>query len=196
MQCSLKSRYCDIANQHVYWAIVTESSTFLYTGAESNLGDRVLGEVEEDSFIALPGKGRHTGLLPQENVSTPEDLMKGFYNRGSKAGSLTRLGCEQGLHFLNLLSDAHLLILTSFSGPFNLASGGFLAAPPLILASGGFLAAPPLISNCPNPPSGTQGRSQRWSLAQKKWGDKKGLCAWEPHRALSFTMFRVFSTIK
>ena len=25
---------------------------------------RVLGEVEKDSFITLPGKGRHTGLLP------------------------------------------------------------------------------------------------------------------------------------
>ena len=26
-------------------------------GAKLNLGDRVLGEVERDSFIALPGKG-------------------------------------------------------------------------------------------------------------------------------------------
>ena len=29
----------------------------LYTGAKLNLGDRVLGEVEKNSFIALPGKG-------------------------------------------------------------------------------------------------------------------------------------------
>ena len=31
----------------------------LYTGAKSNLGDRLLGEVEKNSFIALPGKGGH-----------------------------------------------------------------------------------------------------------------------------------------
>ena len=34
-----------------------ESSASLYTSAESNLGDRVLSEVEKDSFITLPGKG-------------------------------------------------------------------------------------------------------------------------------------------
>ena len=44
-----------------------------------------------------------------------------------------------------------LLILMGFSGSFNLASGGFLAAPPLSLHS--------LIRNCSNLPFGTQGRS-------------------------------------
>ena len=29
--------------------------------AESNLGDRILSEVEENSFIALAGKGDHCG---------------------------------------------------------------------------------------------------------------------------------------
>ena len=29
----------------------------LYTGAKSNLRDRVLGEVEKNRFITLPGKG-------------------------------------------------------------------------------------------------------------------------------------------
>ena len=43
-----------------------ENSTSLYTGGEANLGDRVLGEVEKDSFITLPGKGGHSGLLPQK----------------------------------------------------------------------------------------------------------------------------------
>ena len=43
-----------------------ESSSSLYTGAEVNLGDSVLGEVEKDSFITLPGKGGHSGLLPQK----------------------------------------------------------------------------------------------------------------------------------
>ena len=31
---------------------------------ELNLGDRVLDEVEKKSFIALPGKGGHSGLMP------------------------------------------------------------------------------------------------------------------------------------
>ena len=39
-----------------------KSSASLYMDVQSNLQDRVLGEVEEDSFIALPGKGEHCGL--------------------------------------------------------------------------------------------------------------------------------------
>ena len=39
------------------------------TSAESNLGDRVLGEVEENSFIALAGKGGHSRLLHQNTIS-------------------------------------------------------------------------------------------------------------------------------
>ena len=38
----------------------------LCTGAESNLGDRVLGEVEKYSFIASPGKGGQSGLMPSK----------------------------------------------------------------------------------------------------------------------------------
>ena len=34
-----------------------DSSASLYTGAKSNLRDRIFGEVEKDSFSALPGKG-------------------------------------------------------------------------------------------------------------------------------------------
>ena len=36
----------------------------LCTDAEFNVGDRVLGEGEKNSFIALPGKGGHSGLMP------------------------------------------------------------------------------------------------------------------------------------
>ena len=35
----------------------------LYTSTEFNLGDRVLTEVEKNSFIALSGKGGHSGLI-------------------------------------------------------------------------------------------------------------------------------------
>ena len=49
-----------------------ESLASLYIGAESNLVDRVLSEVEKESFITLPGKGGHGRLLPPKNyVSQP-----------------------------------------------------------------------------------------------------------------------------
>ena len=34
------------------------------TSAKSNPRDGVLGEVEKNSFVALPGKGGHSGLVP------------------------------------------------------------------------------------------------------------------------------------
>ena len=44
----------------------------LCTGAETNLRDRVLGEVEKNSFTALPDKGGHSGLMPLKDcVSQP-----------------------------------------------------------------------------------------------------------------------------
>ena len=46
----------------------------LCTGAESNLGDRVLGEVEKNSFIVLPGgntKGDTAGWGLKIWVSQP-----------------------------------------------------------------------------------------------------------------------------
>ena len=40
----------------------------LHTGAKSNLRDKVLGEVEKNSFIALSGKERHSELLSLKTV--------------------------------------------------------------------------------------------------------------------------------
>ena len=34
----------------------------LWTCSELNLRDRVVGEVEKNSFIALPGRGGHSGV--------------------------------------------------------------------------------------------------------------------------------------
>ena len=34
----------------------------LYTGAEPHLGDRVLGEIDMNSSVALPGKGATAAL--------------------------------------------------------------------------------------------------------------------------------------
>ena len=42
----------------------------LYTSMELNLGNRVLGEVEKNSLIALPCKGRHRRLMSKLCVPT------------------------------------------------------------------------------------------------------------------------------
>ena len=41
-----------------------EHSASLYT--ELNLRARVLGKIEKDSFITLPGSGGHSGLMPSK----------------------------------------------------------------------------------------------------------------------------------
>ena len=70
----------------------------LYTSAESNLGHRVLGEIEKNSFIALPGKGGHRELLSSKTVCLNSGgCDEGFYSNSSRVGLLTRLGCVQGL---------------------------------------------------------------------------------------------------
>ena len=62
-----------------------ESSASLYTGAKSNLGDRVLGEVEKDSFITLPGKGGYSGLLPRKSMCpNPGGFDEEFYDNSSQ----------------------------------------------------------------------------------------------------------------
>ena len=64
----------------------------LCTGAESNLGDRVLGEVEKNSFIALPGKEGHSGLMPLKSVCPNlGGFGEEFYSNGSRAELLIRV---------------------------------------------------------------------------------------------------------
>ena len=52
-------------------------SPLLYTGAESNLKDKVLDEVEEKIFINFPGKGRHwrTQALKKLCLLSQEDFV-------------------------------------------------------------------------------------------------------------------------
>ena len=77
----------------------------LCTGTKSNLGDRVWGEVEKNSFIALPGKGQQRGLLPLKTVCPNlGGFDEEFYNNRSRVGLLIRLECVQGLHSSNLAS--------------------------------------------------------------------------------------------
>ena len=62
----------------------------LCTGARSNLGDGVLGEVEKNSFIALPGKGGHSGLVPLDTPSLG-GFGEEFDSHGSRAGLVIRI---------------------------------------------------------------------------------------------------------
>ena len=64
----------------------------LCTGAELNLRDRVLGEIENNSFTALPGKGGHSRLVPVKTVC-PNLGGSGeeFYGNGSRVGLLIRI---------------------------------------------------------------------------------------------------------
>ena len=90
----------------------------LHTGAKSNLRDRVLGEIEKNSFIALSGKeGRKLC------VSIMEDLVRSCYSNDGRIGLLRRIKCVQGLNSFILISGD---FLKCFSGSFNLASDGLL----------------------------------------------------------------------
>ena len=74
----------------------------------------VLGDIEKKSFIALLGKGKHSGHLPQK-MMCPN--LGGFdeelYSNGSRwVGLLTRLGCVQALAPLILPQMVLWLLLT------------------------------------------------------------------------------------
>lgn len=65
--------------------------------ARLNLRDRVLSEIENDSFIALLGKGGHSGLMlktvcPNMGVRFGEE----FYSDGSRSRLLIRMGVCAG----------------------------------------------------------------------------------------------------
>ena len=108
------------------------------------------------ALFVLPGKGRHIDSASASKTMSlnSSELDESFYNSGSKLRSLARLGCEQGLRSLSLISGP--LTLMNSSGPFNLASSDFLTAPSLI-------------SNCSNHPLELMEGYNGWSLAYKKW---------------------------
>ena len=64
MKRHMKRREEDEIVMHTFDA---KSSTSPFTAftpfTKSNLRDRVLGEVEKDSFIALPGRGGHSRVI-------------------------------------------------------------------------------------------------------------------------------------
>ena len=51
----------------------------LCTDAELNLRERVLGEIEKNSFVALPDKVGHSRLMSQKLcITTQEGLLRRF----------------------------------------------------------------------------------------------------------------------
>ena len=73
----------------------------LCTGAELNLRDRVLCKVEKNNFIALPGKGGHSGLLLLKTVCpNPGGFGEEFYNHGSRVELLIKVRVCEGLELL------------------------------------------------------------------------------------------------
>ena len=87
----------------------------LCTGAELNLGDRVLDEVEIAIALLLCwAKGARVGSCPPKTVCpNMGGFGEEFYNNGSRAELLIRLGCVQCLYSFNLASGG---LLKSFSG--------------------------------------------------------------------------------
>ena len=76
------------------------------------------------ALLLCQAKWRHSGLMSWKTVcANPGELCEDFYSNGSRVGLLIGLGCVKGLHSFNLVSGN---LLMSFSGFFNLASGGLL----------------------------------------------------------------------
>ena len=83
-----------------------------------------MGEAEKNSFIALPGKGGHSRLMPTKPVCpNPGRFGEAIYGDCSRVGLMIRLVSMQGLQPFNLVSGD---LEMSSSGSFNLASGDLL----------------------------------------------------------------------
>ena len=56
-----------------------------WSDTELNIGDRVWGEVNKNGFIALPGEGARSRLMPSELcVPQPGGGIEKVYSSGSK----------------------------------------------------------------------------------------------------------------
>ena len=85
----------------------------LCTCARSNLRDRVLCEEGKIALLLCQAKRNTLGsCCPKTMCSNRGGFDEEFYSK-----VLTRVGCVLGLHSSNL-------VLMSFSGSFNVASGG------------------------------------------------------------------------
>ena len=91
------------------------------TGAEANLRDRVWGDIEKKSFIALPSKGGHSQLLPSKLcVSTLGGFGESFIAMVQKWGLLIMIRVCAGLHFFQLGLNRSPNEFLCFSGVIKL----------------------------------------------------------------------------
>ena len=97
----------------------------LCTGVESNLGDRVLGEAEKNSFIALPGKGWVSRLMLLElcpsRIGGIVAVVRSFTALVRGWNCWQGSGCVQGLPSFNLASGG--LLMSSVWSNCDLLSG-------------------------------------------------------------------------
>ena len=78
-QLSAELPWVEKAEDDLVWGFFIMPKTQpLHTGAKLNLGDRVLGEAEKNSFNVLPGKGGHGGVVPLKTMclQPQEDVMR------------------------------------------------------------------------------------------------------------------------
>ena len=71
-------------------------SQSLFTSAKLNFRNRVLSEVEKNSFIGLPGKEGHSGLLPSQSPN-PGGFGENFHDNALSRGMLKRLALPRWL---------------------------------------------------------------------------------------------------
>ena len=176
-----------------------ESSASLYTSNKSNLRDKVLGEIEKDSCIALPGNGRQSrhlsskAMCPNLGGSGAE-----FYSSGASQLAQWRrshLPVQETL-FTAVVSGwafwqdegmswacppfissqvVGLLIWKSFSGPRN--------QPELV----SWLLLPWLTTVRICPLELREGHGV-WSFAYRKWGPKKASMPGSPTGSRSVSL--------
>ena len=72
----------------------------LCTDVELNPEDRILDEIEKNSFTALPGNVGHSAHAPKTMHSFLGVFDEEFYNRASKARLLIRISVYTGPAFL------------------------------------------------------------------------------------------------
>ena len=84
-----QNRVVMMPESHPLWIL---SAPLCILSAELNLEDRIQGEVEKNSFITLPGKGGHSGLMTSKTACPhPGDLVRIFIAQVQRARLMIRI---------------------------------------------------------------------------------------------------------
>ena len=94
-----QNRVVMMPESHPLWIL---SAPLCILSAELNLEDRILGEVEKNSFITLPGKGGHSGLMTSKTACPhPGDLVT--VNQLQAYDTVLSVALEKGLNVFDLV---------------------------------------------------------------------------------------------